>query len=87
MDFSRYMLKMTQENQKIAMRSREVRKRVKEAIRDDAFGMKNRITFQYSQWLKGSVVLPPIHSKPLVYEDISSQLLLRACHDRDANKK
>lgn len=47
----------------------------------------NQVMFKYSQWLKGPIALPPIDFEPSRYADISGQLLLRACHNRDAHEK
>lgn len=33
-------------------------KRVRDAIKNDAFGEANRVTFEYSQFLNGLVVVP-----------------------------
>lgn len=55
-------------------------------MKNDMFGMVNRVKFEYSHLLKRSVVVPSIDCDPSGYADASSQLLLRACHDRDDNK-
>lgn len=45
------------------------------------------VTFEYSRWLKGSIMVTLIDSQTSGYADFSSQLLLRACQGRDANNK
>lgn len=44
MNFSQFTLRKTRVNQKIAMQSWKFWKRMKDAIRNDAFGMVNRVT-------------------------------------------
>lgn len=70
--FLDFTLKKTGANQKIAMQSWKNRKRVKETMRIDAFGMVNRVKFENAQWLKGPVALPPNDFEPLGYADVSS---------------
>lgn len=49
--------------------------------------MVNRARFKYSQWLKGSIVVPPADLEPLGNADTSTQLLFRACCDGDPDEK
>lgn len=65
----------------------KAKKKVREAIKNDAFVVVNRVTFEYFQCLRWLVTSPYTDPKPPEYVDISSQLLLRTYYDKDVNEK
>lgn len=56
-------------------------------MKSDAYGEVNQLTFEYSQQLKESNIVPSIDFGPSRYADAPPQLSLRACHERYANKR
>lgn len=58
------------------MQSWKNQKRVNDSIKNEAFVMVNWVMSEYPKWLKGSVAVPPVDSKPSGYADASSHCYL-----------
>lgn len=67
------------------MQSWKSRRKEKDAIKGDALGEVNRVTFEYSQWLKDLNTMPTVDFGLSEYADAASQLLVRARHERDTS--
>lgn len=78
---------MTPANERTTKQAWKGQNKERDVMKDDAFRDLNPIIFEYSRWLKKSSTVPSIGYESYGYTDVPSQLLLRACHDTDANRK